>query len=72
MITYKQLTKKVTDANGNQMIVCRFHGTEECQIHKPNGCNNCQMFNAIINQLNIFEEIYIGGDDDEHGKKHAT
>ncbi len=65
-MSYEPLTKKVTDDKGNQMVVCRLYGTNECQIHKPNGCNNCPMFRAILTQLNTFEEIYL--EDDEGAK----
>ena len=61
---YEPLTKKITDGDGNQMVVCRLHCTDECHIHKPNGCSNCPMFQAILTQLNTFEEIYMEGDKD--------
>ena len=43
-MSYEPLTKKIIDDKGNPMVVCRLHGTDECHIHKPNGCNNCPMF----------------------------
>lgn len=58
MSKYEPLTKKITDDKGKQLVVCRLYGTNECHIHKPNGCNNCPMITAIITQLNAFEEIY--------------
>lgn len=65
MSTYEPLTKIAADDKGNQMVVCRLYGTDVCQIHKPNGCNNCPMFVAILNQLRIFEEIYQEGDNEK-------
>lgn len=62
-MSYKPLTKKITDAAGNQRVVCLLNGTDECQIHMPNGCNNCPIFKAILTQLNTFEEIYMEEDD---------
>ena len=62
-MSYEPLTKKIIDDKGNPMVVCRLHGTDECHIHKPNGCNNCPMFQAILTQLNTFEEIYMEGDE---------
>lgn len=59
MSTYTQLTKKLTDENNNQMVVCSQHGTEKCHIHTPSGCTNCPVFQAILRQLNAFEEVYM-------------
>ena len=56
-MSYEPLTKKITDDKGNQVVVCRLHGTNECLIHKPNGCSNCPIFQAMLTQLNTFEEI---------------
>lgn len=64
-MSYEPLTKKITDANGNKKVVCRLHGTEKCQIHKPDCCINCPVLQAILIQLNTFEEIYMEGDNDE-------
>lgn len=58
MDTYEPLTKLQTDDNGNQMVVCRWQGTEQCQIHKPGGCSNCPIFKAILKTLNAFEDVY--------------
>ncbi len=63
-MSYEPLTKKITDDKGNQMVVCRLNGTNKCLIHKPNGCSNCPIFQAILTQLNIFEEIYLESDND--------
>lgn len=61
--TYEPLTKIETNYNGKSEVVCRFSGTEECRlIHKPNGCGNCPVFAAILQQLNIFEKIYMEDD----------
>lgn len=60
MIAYEPLTKKITDENGNQMVVCRFHGTDKCRdIHTPNQCISCPMLAKMIIQLNAFEEVYM-------------
>ncbi len=57
---YKPLTKIITDEKGNQMIACRYYGTEECRkIHTPNRCSDCPVLAAILNQLHVFEEIYM-------------
>lgn len=64
MGTYEPLTKKITDSKGKHMVVCRLYGTEECRIHTPHGCNSCPVFEAILSQLNAFEEIYMEGDKD--------
>ena len=63
-MSYEPLTKIVIDDNGNQMAACRLYGTNECLIHKPNGCTNCPMLKAIFTQLNTFEKIYMEGEDD--------
>lgn len=60
MITYEPLTKVETNSNGKGKVVCRFSDTDACRlIHKPNGCSNCPIFAAILQQLNVFEKIYM-------------
>lgn len=58
---YEPLTKKIIDENGQQIVACRYYGTDKCrEIHKkPNECNYCPMMEAMLNQLNVFEEIYL-------------
>ena len=59
MATYQPLTKIIIDEKGNQMVTCRYYGTEECRkIHTPSRCSDCPMLAAIFNQLRVFEEIY--------------
>lgn len=59
MTTYEPLTKKIIDADGNELVVCAYYGTEKCRdIHK-NECNSCPMMAAFIKQLNAFEEVYL-------------
>lgn len=54
---YQPLTKQIID-NGHLKTVCTFKGTEKCCIHNG-GCQNCPIFNAIIEQLNAFERVYM-------------
>lgn len=62
MTTYEPLTKKIIGENGQQIVVCRYYGTDTCRnIHTPNECNHCPMMTAILKQLNIFEEVYLDG-----------
>jgi len=69
MEKYQPLTKVITDAKGNEIVTCQLLGTEKCQqIHKPNGCNSCPMLAAILNQLHVFETIYLT-DEQQHGEK---
>ena len=71
MVTYKPLTKIVTDEKGSQMVACRCYGTEECRmIHTPNGCAGCPMLAAIFNQLHAFEEIYMEETDTDDAKRN--
>lgn len=65
MIDYEPLTKLVSDKSGKPMAVCRYEGTEQCQLHKTNGCEsckNCTVFAFILEQLNTFESIYMEED----------
>lgn len=56
---YKPLTKKIT-INNQECVVCSLYGTGKCKIHtnQIDGCANCPVIAAILNQLNAFEEIY--------------
>lgn len=56
---YTPLTKIVIDRNGNEAVACAFYDTEQCQIHTCKSCADCKMFSSIMNQLNIFERIYM-------------
>ena len=63
---YTPLTKKITDANGNEIAVCRFSGTEKCSaLNTSHQCANCPMFANIITMLNTFEEIYLQGESND-------
>ncbi len=60
MTDYEPLTKTVRNQNGDEDVVCRFAGTNKCQlIHTPSGCTDCPVFKAILRMLNEFETIYI-------------
>ena len=54
---YTKLTKVVT-VEERECVACIYHGTEMCRIHKgiPD-CSHCDVFAAILNQLNAFENI---------------
>ena len=57
-MSYRCLTKVTKDENGKEAVSCIYFGTEKCRIHKGvNGCGECNVFAAIINQLHVFEEI---------------
>lgn len=55
---YTRLTKIVT-VEERECVACIYYGTEMCRIHKgiPD-CSHCDVFAAILNQLNAFENIY--------------
>lgn len=55
---YQPLTKVSDDGR----IECFLTGTEKCQIHNG-GCANCPVLNAILTQLNAFEEVYLSKED---------
>ncbi len=64
---YKPLTKKIIDENGQQIVVCRYYGTDQClKIHTTPQCTYCPMMTAIVEQLNAFEEVYL---DESRGTK---
>lgn len=69
MTTYQPLTKIITDDKGKEVVTCRYYGTSECRNIHTSGCNNCPMLGAILNQLNMFEQIYMEEDD---GKKQRN
>lgn len=59
MAQYKKLTKKITDDEGNNVAVCSFYGTEQCQqVHTSQFCPTCPMLQVFLEQLNAFEEVY--------------
>ena len=58
VVKYQPLTKKV-NINGQNTVVCSLFGTEKCQIHNSNVCIDAKYFQAILEQLNAFEEIYM-------------
>lgn len=56
---YQPLTKQIVD-NGRLKTVCSFKGTEKCLIHKEGkSCQDCPIFQALLEQLNTFERIYL-------------
>lgn len=56
---YQPLTKKIID-NGRLKTVCSFKGTDKCLIHNGKGsCQNCPIFQGILEQLNTFERVYL-------------
>lgn len=55
---YQPLTKQIVD-NGRLKTVCSFKGTEKCQIHNGGSCQNCPIFEALLEQLNTFERVYL-------------
>jgi hypothetical protein len=60
-MSYKPLTKAITDERGRETAVCILYGTEQCRkIHTSKGCEGCPVFEAILTQLRTFEEIYLG------------
>lgn len=66
MTKYQPLTKIVTNDKGTEFVTCCYYGTDTCQkIHKPEGCNGCRMFAAILNQLHAFEADYMAKNKNE-------
>lgn len=53
---YKNLTKKEI-RNGVEEVLCKFDGTDWCQLHNHD-CKNCTRLKCILMQLNAFEEVY--------------
>ena len=55
----KNLTKIITDANGNECVACALYGTDECRtIHNGQGCYGCSMLAVILNRLYCYETHY--------------
>lgn len=53
---YKRLTKRVTTSDGTKCVTCSYINTNLCKGH----CDgNCPVFVAILNQLCVFEDVYI-------------
>lgn len=66
MTEYRPLTKIITTDDGKEMVACQLYGTDKCRsIHTPTGCCGCPMMAAILNQLHIFEEIYLEEENSE-------
>lgn len=65
MTNYKPLTKIIKTDDGVEKVACRFYGTEQCRSIHTNGCVGCPVMAAILNQLHIFEEIYMERDANE-------
>ena len=57
---YIPLTKKIT-VNNQECIACALYGTDKCKIHteKINGCADCPVLSAMLNQLFEFEKVYL-------------
>lgn len=54
---YTRLTKVIT-VGERECVSCAYHDTQMCHIHKGTpDCSHCEVFAAILNQLNAFEEI---------------
>lgn len=58
---YEKLTK-VIKIDGRECVTCALYGTDKCRIHSCGeshtpDCAHCEMFGAILNQLNAFEEL---------------
>lgn len=54
---YIPLTSKKI-VKGKEKVVCLNYGTEKCQIHKDYYKVDKRLFEAILEQLNAFEEVY--------------
>ena len=55
---YTRLTKTVK-VDETECIACIHYGTEMCRIHNGTpDCGRCEVFAAILNQLNAFEDIF--------------
>lgn len=62
MEKYYRLTKKIQNDDGTSSIQCTLKDTEQClSIH--NDCSKCPIFNAILEHLCAYEDIYT--DEDE-------
>ncbi len=73
---YQPLTKKII-VEGKEKVVCSFvdiendkEKTNQCPIHSDVVCVNRLLWNAILKQLNTFEEIYL--QPDEQDTKETT
>ncbi len=64
-MNYDPLTKIIIGQDGREYVTCSMYGTEKCRlIHTSQGCIDCPVMAAILNQLHIFEEIYMEGTND--------
>ena len=62
MDKYQPWTKIVTDNNGEEYVACAYLGTDVCRaIHNDENfnCCGCKVFEAILVQLNAFENIVL-------------
>lgn len=51
---------KVVMHNGRECVTCIYNGTDKCRIHNndnTSGCMNCAIMGAILNKLNMIEEV---------------
>lgn len=56
MDKYVRLTQIMKDENGNPVVRCAFYQTDSClRIHR---CEECKVFQNILNMLCAFENIY--------------
>ena len=63
MNNYTPLTKIIIDDNGDERAVCAFHDIENCQNYGK--CDSdCVMHTAVLQQLNIFEQIFLECEDE--------
>ena len=55
---YTKLTKRI-QIDERECVSCAFFGTERCHIHTDGtvDCGHCEVFAAILNQLNAFEDL---------------
>ena len=61
MNDYVRLTKRMIDREtGEQVVRCANYQTDGC-LH-THSCEECKVFQSILNMLCAFEDIYTEGD----------
>ena len=64
---YTRLTKIVKGQDGRDCVTCVNFGTERCRIHNGiTDCVHCPMLGAILNQLYVFEDMFVGEQANDH------